>query len=562
MTSQVYYRKWRPSSFSDLVGQDHIATTLKQAIKQDRVSHAYLFSGLRGTGKTSTARILAKVVNCLDPQDGNPCNECRVCQSCNEGRFLDIIEIDAASNGRVEGVRDIRDKVNFSPVEGRRKVYIVDEAHMLTTEASNAFLKTLEEPPAHVMFILCTTNANKILPTIISRCQRFDFRRLPLDSIYKRLLEITRAEGVNVTPEAMRVVARCASGSLRDAENILEQLVVSYGDGVGLGQVEELLGLGYGERWLELVKYLLMGNTTASLAVINQAAWDGTDLRQLHRQTLELLRAVMLLHWNSGDFLDYSEDISGELRGLIGKLPGWRISTALKLWSEANMRVDAPSTLPLELAVVEICNIEIASSTNGNLASPDMPSARDMATAHVTVVPHSVAPPAKPAPAKINPESRERPAYAAEGPSQTPSSPPDDLIAPLIRPNTVGDEIDLRSRWLAAVKLLDRYNGKKFKLGALLRDCKSEGLLLDGDILVLPFKNRSNMERMQQEMDDPEGRKRVRDTVKEYFGASDFRLTLFKANSDSGGSTSPAKSSPLVRAAQHMGARLVEEIEE
>ena len=506
MTSQVYYRKWRPSSFSDLVGQDHVATTLRQSIKQGRVSHSYLFCGPRGTGKTTTARILAKVANCLDPQDGNPCNACRVCQTCNEGRFLDIIELDAASNRGIDEIRDIREKVNFSPVEGQRKVYIIDEAHMLTDQASNAFLKTLEEPPAHVIFILCTTEAHKILPTIISRCQRFDFRRLPSDLIYQRLLEITQAEGVAVAPEALRVVARYASGSLRDAENLLEQLVVSYGDGVGLRQVEELLGLGHGERWLELVKYLLMGNTTASLAVINQAAWDGTDLRQLHRQTLELLRAVMLVQWDSGDSLDLPDHIAGELRGLVGKLPGWRILKALKLWGEVNMRYDAPSTLPLELAVVEICSAQVAPPPVGDPTSPESPRASGRASPRPAAAPRPEAPPVAPAPAERHPQPPERPRAASASRPPGLSRPPVESSVPSATPPAANGGTDLRSRWRAAVKSLDRHNGKKYKLGALLRDCNAEAIALEEDTLVLPFRNRSNMERMQEEMDDPQGR--------------------------------------------------------
>ena len=333
MTSQVYYRRWRPDSFSKLVGQEHVSTTLRQSIKQGRVSHSYLFCGPRGSGKTTTARILAKAINCLDPQDGDPCNACSICVTINQGQFLDIIELDAASNRGIDEIRDIRDKVNFSPVQGRRKAYIIDEAHMLTDQASNAFLKTLEEPPAHVIFILCTTEVHKILPTIISRCQRFDFRRIPSDLIKGRLEEIIEAEGAMVEPEALRLISRYAAGSLRDAENLLEQLVVSYGDGVGLQQVEELLGLGYGDRWLELVRYLLMGNTSTSLTVINQAAWDGVDLRQLHRQTQELLRSAMLVRWGSVELLDLPEHVAGQLQELVGQLPPWRIVRALKLWA-------------------------------------------------------------------------------------------------------------------------------------------------------------------------------------------------------------------------------------
>ena len=562
MTSQVYYRKWRPSSFSDLVGQDHVATTLRQSIKQGRVSHSYLFCGPRGTGKTTTARILAKVANCLDPQDGNPCNACRVCQTCNEGRFLDIIELDAASNRGIDEIRDIREKVNFSPVEGQRKVYIIDEAHMLTDQASNAFLKTLEEPPAHVIFILCTTEAHKILPTIISRCQRFDFRRLPSDLIYQRLLEITQAEGADVAPEALRVVARYASGSLRDAENLLEQLVVSYGDGVGLRQVEELLGLGHGERWLELVKYLLMGNTTASLAVINQAAWDGTDLRQLHRQTLELLRAVMLVQWDSGDSLDLPDHIVGELRGLVGKLPGWRILKALKLWGEVNMRYDAPSTLPLELAVVEICSAQAAPPPVGDPTSPESPRASGRASPRPAAAPRPETPPVAPTPAERHPQPPERPRSASASRPPSPSRPPVESPVPSATPPAAEGGTDLRSRWRAAVKSLDRHNGKKYKLGALLRDCNAEAITLEGDTLVLPFRNRSNMERMQEEMDDPQGRRLVAEAVREFFEASDFRLSLLGDNSGGSVPTRPAQSSPLVRAALGMGARLVEEVEE
>ena len=355
MTSQVYYRKWRPSSFGELAGQEHVSTTLRQSVRLGRISHSYLFCGPRGCGKTTTARIIAKAANCLDLQDGDPCNACSVCQSINEGRFMDIIELDAASNRGIDEIRDIRDKVNFAPVQGRRKVYIIDEAHMLTDAASNAFLKTLEEPPAHVIFVLCTTEAHRILPTIISRCQRLDFRRIPSETVFGRLSEIADAEGVAVEPAALRIIARYAAGSLRDAENLLEQLVVSCPDGVTAPQVEKLLGMGSDETALELVKYLLLGNTTASLSAVNRAAWEGSDLRQLHRQTSELLRGFMHLQWGSEDAVDLPEHVRAQLKELVGQQPPWRIVHALKVWGAVNMRYDAPSTLPLELAAVEIC---------------------------------------------------------------------------------------------------------------------------------------------------------------------------------------------------------------
>ena len=556
MTSQVYYRKWRPASFAALVGQDHVATTLRQSLKQGRVAHSYLFCGPRGSGKTTTARLVAKAVNCLDLKEGDPCNACPVCLTANDGRFMDTIELDAASNRGIDEVRAIREKVNFAPVQGRRKVYIIDEAHMLTPEASNAFLKTLEEPPSHVIFVLCTTEVHKILPTIISRCQRFDFRRIPSELIYRRLAEITQAEGVTVEPEALRMVSRYAAGSLRDAQNLLEQLVVSYGDGVGLRHVEELLGLGHGERWLELVNYLLMGNTSASLGVINQAAWDGTDLRQLHRQTLELLRSAMLLHWSSAELLDLPDHVIGQLQQLVGQLPSWRIVRALKLWGEANLRHDAPSTLPLELAVVEICDDQVApTSVAKEQEAPSLVSS---------------SPPPRSQPSRGRPVVQ--PVGAATGGSSL--SPPEASesgtaappVAEMTRqppPAVAAEGGSLVSPWLATVKTLARHKGKKYNLGALLRDCRAEAISLEGDTLLLAFTHRANMERMQEEMDDPKGRVLVAEVVEQNFGkVSGFKLVLMEDNGAGGASPRPAQSSPLVRAAMGMGARIREEVPE
>ena len=554
MTSQVYYRKWRPGCFADLVGQEHVATTLRQAIKQGRVSHSYLFCGPRGTGKTTTARIVAKAVNCLDPQEGDPCNQCSICVSFNEERFMDAIEMDAASNRGIEDIREIRDKVNFAPGEGSRKVYIIDEAHMLTDQASNAFLKTLEEPPAHVIFILCTTEANRILPTIVSRCQRFDFRRLPSERIYQRLAEITEGEGVSVAPDALRLVARYAAGSLRDAENLLEQLVVSYGDGVTLAQVEELLGLGHGDRWLDLVKYLLMGNTSASLEVINQAAWDGADLRQLHRQALELLRAAMLLEWGAAQALELPEHVADQLKDLVGNLPNWRIVKALRLWGEVNMRYDAPSTLPLELAVVEICNDDIA---------PPVESARAEAGPRTAPVPPSRRP------ATSSPASTvSAPAVGASEPTGSDTRPPERPRTAPVRPQAAADvpaapaggDAEVSDQWQATVKALGRAVGKKYNLGALLRDCKPNTITLEGDTLLIPFVHRPNMERMQEELEDPNSRNLVTEAVTRYFGTPyNFRITLAGETEEGAPANRPNQHSPLVRTALNMGARILED---
>ena len=600
MTSQVYYRRWRPGSFAELVGQEHVSTTLRQSVKQGRVSHSYLFCGPRGSGKTTTARIIAKAVNCLDPRDGDPCNACTMCQTINDGRFMDIIELDAASNRGIDEIRDIREKVNFSPAQGSRKVYIIDEAHMLTDAAANAFLKTLEEPPSHVIFVLCTTEAHKILPTIVSRCQRFDFRRIPSELIYQRLTEMVEAEGAAVDAEALRLVARYASGSLRDAQNLLEQLVVSHSDGVGLREVEDLLGLGHGERWLDLVRYLLMGNTSASLGLINQAAWDGTDLRQLHRQTQELLRAVLHLQWSSGQSLDLDDHVVDQLGELVGQLPPWRILTALKTWGEVNMRYDAPSTLTLELAAVEICGAQAAPSADLITQTPTEPvktsppatpvvkepvpvGADDKESEPppaVTPLPEPTAEPAtatqpsdlpvsEPVPIGADdkesgsppavtplPEPTDEPATATQS-SVLPASEP----VPTASPST--EQSDLAGAWAATVKALARQKGKKYILGALLKDCKPDAIYLEEDTLCLPFAHRAHMERMQEEIDDPKGRRLVSDVINQCFGRTyEFKLTLIEGNGAGSSSPASAQNSPLVRAAMGMGARIVKEIAE
>ena len=558
MTTQVYYRKWRPSSFNELAGQEHVSTTLRQSVRMGRISHSYLFCGPRGCGKTTTARIIAKAANCLDLQDGDPCNACAVCDAINEGRFMDIIELDAASNRGIDEIRDIRDKVNFAPVQGRRKVYIIDEAHMLTDAASNAFLKTLEEPPEHVIFVLCTTEAHRILPTIISRCQRLDFRRIPSETVYGRLSEIADAEGVAVEPAALRMVARYASGSLRDAENLLEQLVVSCPGGVTAPEVEKLLGLGSDEAALELVKYLLLGNTSASLTAVNRAAWEGSDLRQLHRQTSDLLRGFMHLQWGSEEAVDLPEHVTAQLREMVGQLPPWRIVRALKAWGAVNMRYDAPSTLPLELAVVEICE-ESAAPAPPAEAPPAAPApARREAQ---PPPPRNARPepaagrPREPRPDR--PPPRERPAAApsgGRGPAQQPAA------AASGRP--AAESSDLWVQWNNTVKSLSRHKGRKYNLGALLRDCKVNSISLDGEKLVLPFTNKANLERMQEELDDPASQKRMTDALAQFFGEGcDYELTLANGQQASGNGNKTAQQSPLVRAALGMGARIIQEQE-
>ena len=309
--AEVFYRKWRPKSLSEVVGQEAITKTLRQAVAQGRIAHAYLFCGTRGTGKTSTARILAKAINCLSPRDGEPDNECHICIGINESRALDLIEIDAASNRGIDDIRELSDKVRFSPNESRYKIYIIDEVHMLTEPAFNALLKTLEEPPAHAVFILATTEAHKVPLTIISRCQRYDFRRIPIEQMVSKLADISAQEGIEISDDALHLVSRMANGGLRDAENLLEQVVVSYGSPISEDDVRQLLGLGGDEIALKLVGHIIGKSVKDGIATVNDASQQGTDLRQLLRGTLEYLRALLLIKTGAGANFGYSDEITG-----------------------------------------------------------------------------------------------------------------------------------------------------------------------------------------------------------------------------------------------------------
>ncbi len=290
--SQALYRKWRSHTFADLVGQPHVVRTLENALQSDRVAHAYLFNGPRGTGKTSTARLLAKALNCIGPKALKPCGECAACQAIDEGRYLDLVEIDAASNNGVEDIRELRNAVNFSPTEGDSKVYIVDEVHMLSPSAFNALLKTLEEPPNHVYFILATTEIHRIPATVISRCQRFDFRRIPTGEIQNHLKMISNEEGCIVESAALSMIAESAQGGMRDAISLLDQ-VIGLGQGnVNLKQVQDLLGLTDIQAINTFVGAIVAEDKAQGLEVLQDVVLQGGSISEFLQQTIMQLRAA------------------------------------------------------------------------------------------------------------------------------------------------------------------------------------------------------------------------------------------------------------------------------
>jgi DNA polymerase-3 subunit gamma/tau len=353
MALQALYRRWRPQSFEEVIGQEHITRTLSNAVAQQRLAHAYLFSGPRGTGKTSVARILAKAVNCTG--DGvKPCNACAMCQSITLGRSLDLIEIDAASNTGVDDVRDLREKIGFAPNEATYKVYVIDEVHMLSTAAFNALLKTLEEPPAHALFILATTEPHKIPDTILSRCQRHEFRRVGLRALTGKLAQICQAEGIEADEAALEAIARHATGSVRDAESLLD-LLMAGGDSIDLAGVRAALGTPAAGAVDEIVASLLDADASSGLRALNEALDQGADPRQLRLMLLERLRALLLLQIGADErLLSADEATLAEWRTQARQLPPAQLASAIHRFNDARPSPDrSVPGLPLELALVE-----------------------------------------------------------------------------------------------------------------------------------------------------------------------------------------------------------------
>jgi DNA polymerase III subunit gamma/tau len=395
---RVLYLRWRPSTFADVVGQEHAVRTLKNAAASGRLAHAYLFSGPRGTGKTSIARILFKAANCLNAVDGEPCDRCGLCRAANEGRSLDLIELDAASNRGIDDIRDLRDRVHFSPVEGRYRVYIVDEAHELTRDAWDAFLKTLEEPPPHVIFVLATTESHRVPPTIASRCQRFDFRRLALESVVNRLRAIADSESLDVDESVYEALARLAQGGMRDAISLLDQLRAYCGTAINEEDARTVLGLPPAGTARNLLAALARDDLAEALRLLDDSVGLGVDMRLLMDELLDHARGLLLTGFRATSVLEH-EMGSDTVQWLQDEIGAWRRQQLLALTRGlADALLQIKETHRLRLAV-ELLFAEIVVSRADSLTDPE-PS---------TPAPEEAATPRKSAPA---PAAKAAPASA------------------------------------------------------------------------------------------------------------------------------------------------------
>lgn len=368
MSYTALYRKFRPTVFEDVKGQEHIVTTLKNQIRSGRTSHAYLFCGTRGTGKTTIAKIFAKAVNCEHPVDGSPCGECAICRSIAAGTSMNVIEIDAASNNGVDSIRQIVEEVNYSPAEGKYKVYIIDEVHMLSIGAFNALLKTLEEPPAYVIFILATTEVHKIPITILSRCQRYDFRRISIDTIADRLKELTQKEQVQIEEKAVRYIAKVADGSMRDALSLLDQCIAFYFEQeLTYDKVLDVLGAVDTEVFSRMLREILKGDAAAALGVLQDIVLQGRELSQFVTDFAWYLRNLLLIKSADGveDIIDVSSDNLVRLKEEAELAENDTIMRYIRILSELSgqIRYATQKRILIEMAIIKLCRPAMETDT-------------------------------------------------------------------------------------------------------------------------------------------------------------------------------------------------------
>ncbi len=461
---RALYLRYRSQTFAELVGQEPVARTLRNAISRGQVAHAYLLAGPRGTGKTSTARLIAKAVNCVAQRDGEPCDECESCVAIREGRFLDLIEIDAASNRSIDDVRDLRDKVRFAPSQGRYKVYVVDEVHQLSGDAFNALLKTLEEPPAHVIFVLATTEAHKVPATIVSRTQRFELRRIPHRAVVDTLRRICERESFACDDAALEAIARHANGSLRDAESILDQ-VATFAEGkVTREEVATLLGLPDWEEVSELFDAIAANDGGKAVAVLGRLVEEGRDLREFARRAIEHTRALVVANATGAAPAELGEQAQGAAQRQARAFPLTRLARIARRLGEAELQLRSSegSPLPLELAVLEL-------ASDGTSPAPQ--STTRARPAAQSTPPRATAPPPQPASRERVVDLKERREQRREATVET-TEPP---------------AYPLESAVAAWPGIIERFRARSIGIAAHL--AQAEPLAFQGRLLVLGFNN-------------------------------------------------------------------------
>lgn len=436
---QVLYRKYRPRVFADVYGQDHVTSTLKNEIKEGRISHAYLFTGSRGTGKTTCAKILAKAVNCPNAVDGEPCNTCEICKGLDSGTIYDVVEIDAASNNGVDNIRDLREEVNYTPTRGKYRVYIIDEVHMLSTGAFNALLKTLEEPPAHVIFILATTEVHKLPATILSRCQRFDFKRIQPETMAVRLQQVAGLEGMELAPDAATLIARIADGALRDGLSILDQCA-GRSKQITAQLVSEVAGLAGREALYRLSDAVLARDSSAAVEELAQLHENSYDMERLCVEMINHFRNFMMVKTvkKSRELIICTDDEYKHIEASAGQFTLAQILRGLDLFQSTLVKIKGGATprIEMEMAFIRLCEPKLETdpdAINQRLSALERAVQNGVPATSVKAV-QSPAPAARPAPAQPTVPPTPQPAPAAAAPAPEPEPVPATSVEPVSAP--------------------------------------------------------------------------------------------------------------------------------